>query len=144
MAPSQLSGVWALEPQRWHFTVHVELPPIRCLLRAGGGTGCFHPFCPLQAVLTTTLKGGGELPLSQIRKLRPREGDPFAQGHTAGKWPGQDSNLGVSRTFPPLPPPAAPWAVPEALIVWLGLYPLSSGARAPWLLSLTAQEVKNL
>lgn len=75
VAPSQLSGVWAPEPQRWHFTVHVELPPIHCLLRAGGGTGCFHPFCPPQAVLTTTLKGGGELPLSQIRKLRPREGD---------------------------------------------------------------------
>lgn len=62
-----------------------------------------------------------------------------------GRGGGKDSNwvlccLGSSRTFSP----AAPWAVPEAFIVFLGLYPLSSGAGAPDLLSLMAQEVKNL
>lgn len=40
--------------------------------------------------------------------------------------------------------PSSLWAVPEAIIVFLGLYPLSSGAGAPDLISLTAQEVKNL
>lgn len=141
--PSSLRSGRGIQP--WRSLVQSELPNIHSLLCAGGGTGCFRPYCLPYVVLTTTLQRGGVLPISETRKLRPRESDCFAQGHTAGKWPGQDSNIvlccrGLSRTFSP----AALWAVPEALIVFLGLYPLSSGAGAPDLLSLTAQEVKNL
>ena len=39
------------------------------------------------------------LSILQVRKLRLREVQRLAQGHTAGKWQSQDESLGPSHPF---------------------------------------------